>query len=96
MRQGYDPAALTKWEHKLWNSSDYEQLIGFRQLLYGDPSSLHKSTSRIDVEKSGIDTDAKRYEDEARGLFQAGFLTAERHLEQLKQGDHKQLVIPQD
>lgn len=82
-------AELEPFERKLWNVHEKSKLTAFRDLLEQgglDVSNLHAATSRLDVEKSGLDSDEARYEQQALELRQAGYSTMEKKLESLKQG----------
>ena len=77
-RKEFNAQELAPWEEKLWSTSDFAQLSGFRDMLGGGMAKLHPATSRIDGDDSGIEGDSKRHGDEARELLEAGFLTNER------------------
>ena len=54
---------------------------------------MHVASGALDKNNSGLDSDEKRYEEQALELRQAGYTTREKKLESLKQGSKFALII---
>lgn len=85
----FDPSKLSDYEAKLWREQEADSLSGFTDILEMNGKTLtdlFPFRAKIDVEKSGIDEDEKRYNEQVKDCWQTGFATREKRIEELKQG----------
>ena len=75
---------------------DLSSLNSHLEKCLEDPSTdeIFSFSSTIDLEKSDIDDDAKRWNEIREQDWSTGYTTGQKKLEMLKQGDYKQVVIP--
>ena len=92
----FDTKMLDDYEEMLWKDVNLEDLTSFKQKCLEDPSTdeIFSFSSTIDLEKSDIDDDAKRWNEIREQDWSTGYTTGQKKLEMLKQGDYKQVVIP--
>ena len=87
--RSFNARDLDEFEALLWREQSLDSLSGFEtHLNKGDKSldELLPMHSKLSIEKSGIDDDTKRYQDEALQSWQTGFSNSQKILETLKHG----------
>ena len=85
----FNVAELEPFEQKLYSEMKYSKLSSFIDILNmdgRDMKTMHVASGALNVNNSGLDSDSKRYEEQALELRQAGYSTREKKLESLKQG----------
>ena len=77
----------------LWKPHSYSDLESFKQkcLNEGNFDEIFSFTSQIDLEKSGIDDDDKRWSEIRKQDWAVGYTTGEKKLETLKTGGKKRI-----
>ena len=87
--RSFDANLLVEFEAKLWREQNRDTLSGFDAHLNMDNKKwedLQPFQSKLDIEKSGLDSDDKRYKDQAADCWQTGFTNHQKKIETLKHG----------
>ena len=87
--RSFDANVLAEFEAKLWREQSRDTLSGFDSHLNMDNKKwedLQPFQSKLDIEKSGLDSDDKRYNDQAADCWQIGFTNHLKKVETLKHG----------
>ena len=85
----FSAADLEQYEQKLYTETQFSKISTFKDLLNlegCDWDTMHIASGALDKNNSGLDSDEKRYEEQALELRQAGYTTREKKLDSLKQG----------
>ena len=83
----YPVSTLYKYEEVLWSAYSFSNIRDFIEQLNvneAEWNQMHTVSSILAIEKSGLDSDDKRFEQQALELRQAGYSTTEKKLESLK------------